>query len=386
MQLNNKNFNNKNPFKRLLIIIETIAFITTIISCAFMNFTLKDKNRYDSEYVDKYSYYYDCGFDLLVSGASNEQLTGFDNNSNVTHMSKAAKLSLNVKTDNNEDYRNIVIFDSYSDFEFSEFSSKRIVKECKTDDKSVAIDYKFSQLYNVNIGDKIIITANGKNNAVTISKIYRTDYLYTDGIIIATKDILDVNSKSYFAYLSSSNVNELKNELKTYKPMGNILPQTPYQTDEEYQKYLDEFYSKDYFSTCIMDISSQGKQTLELYDDNIKTANKRFILSIVVSSLLCATVSFGCFFINAKNKKDKLYKYIRDHGNKKIISLFSIFNLSFIAMVIICSLITFKISLSNLSVFYSFGALFRHTYLALLCPVILIFLNYIFTMISIKKA
>lgn len=386
MKTNTKKINGKNPFKRFTLIIESVALIVTCVCCVIIGSALKDKNRYDSESTDKTSFYYEKGFDLLVSGASAEQVVGFDNDLNVSHVSKASKISLNVKTNKDEDYRDILIFDDPNSLEYSEFTNERIIEKWENENVIVGVDYKFCQLYDMSLGDSLTISANGDELNLKIGRIYRTDYLYSEGVIVLTRDTLDFKSNSYYVYLNSNNLNELKNNLKDYKPMGTLLKQTSSQSNEDYQRYLDEFYAKDYYSSCINDPNEQANEVLPKYLEKRSSANKRFTISIIVSSTIFFLLSFGCFFVYAKNKKDKIYKYIQENGDHNIVKIFTGFNASIIVFIVAGTLITFALSLSGLTAFYNFAALFSNCYLALLFPIISTFVGYFITLLMIKKA
>lgn len=375
-----------NPIFRFSITWEAVALVATILVCVFLNFSLADKNRYDSEYLDKSSYYHDSRFDLRVSGASLEQIADFKANPNVTRVSKTAIISLNMKTKTAEDHGNVVVFDNAEDREFSEFSSKRIVEITNDSANSVGVDYQFSRLHQVKLGDSISVTLNGHEKYVKVSKIYRTDYLYPEGIVVATKDVLDISGKSYFAYLNIKNMSLAKKELRTYKPQGTLLEKTTTQTDEDYQKYLDEFNAKEYYSTCVVDIRENEKKTIADCLVKKEKANKMCWISVIISSAICFAVSMVCFFFNAKNKKDKIYKYIQQNGNKRIFAVFSLFNLSFIGMIVAGTLITFVLSLDSLATFYSFSAVLANAYYSLLVPSAAVLVSFIITLISIKKA
>ena len=86
------------------------------------------------------------------------------------------------------------------------------------------------------------------------------------------------------------------------------------------------------------------------------------------------------------NKKDKIYKYIQENGDHNIVKIFTGFNASIIVFIVAGTLITFALSLSGLTAFYNFAALFSNCYLALLFPIISTFVGYFITLLMIKKA
>ncbi len=375
----------KFPFKLFLLIIEAVALVVSIGSSVYFGTTISAKARYDAEYQDKVSFYNDCGFDLLVSGASAEQVSEMKEQSSIANATAASKISLNVKTPAAEDYRNIIVLDSQDDFAYTEFSSERIIGETTATD-FVYADYKFCTLYSVKLGDSISITVDGTAKDYVISRVYRTDYLYNDGILITTKDQINLTSKAQNAYLKANNKDNLISYLQDYKPLGTLLAQTSSQSDSDYQKYLDEFYSKKYYASCVTDLSGAKTTLDDDYSKKLSSANASFYISVAVVSTLCLAASLVCFFVNAKNKKDKIYKYIQENGSRRIIGIFTAFNVSFAVFLIAGSLIAMVSSLNGLTTYFTFSSLLATSWMALFFPVVAILVGYAITLIKIKKA
>lgn len=226
-----------------LLVIELIALAASAGSSLWMNFTLGSKTRYEAEYADKTSFYLDSNFDFLVSGASKKQAEEYGRKDFVQNVTPASKISLSVKTGSIEDYRDLLIFDSDEALEHTEFTEKRLIKK-SNNENHVYADYKFCELYNVDLGDSITISSSGEREEYCISRVYRTDYSYPEGILVATKDTLPLESKSQLMYVTAKDKEKLVDDLKNYKPLGTLLDKKDTQTDEEYKKYLDEFNSK----------------------------------------------------------------------------------------------------------------------------------------------
>lgn len=371
-------------FKLFFILIELIAIIVSFGSSIYLENTLKTKVQYDSEYMDKLSYYEDNNFDIILSGASQKQIDEFKTKDFISNVVTATKVSINIKTTYNDDYNDILFFESENDLEYTEFNSKRLISSINTD-KFIYADYKFCNLNKVNLGDSISVTLNGEYKDFIISRIYRTNYAYTKGVLIMNKKYLPIESKSQIVYLSTLNKTNLNLYLNDYKPMGTLIDKKDTQTDEEYQKYLDEFNSKNY-SSFIIDLSSELEDVENNCLSKISTANKNFYISVAIVSILVFFTSFMSFFINAKNKKDKIYKYIQGNGNKNIVKLFSVFNISFILFMLIFSLLSVYISILNLTAFYTYSQAIISSYLCIILPIIGILISYIYTIIKIKKA
>ena len=376
---------NKFAYAKFFIIIELLALAVAIGSSIFVGITTSSKVRYESEYIDKMSLYSDNTFDLLVSGASSEQIDEFRTKEFITNTVAASKISLNVKTVSSEDYRNIFVFDSEEDLNYSEFTQSRIISETKAD-KYVYADYKFCKLYDVELGDRIKITVNGNEEEYVVSRIYRTDYLYSEGVLVTTKDMISLNNKSLYAYLTTNNKDTLVSFLQDYKPLGTLLAKTSFQTDADYQRYLHDFNSKQYYSSYVTDLSNEYENVINDYEKKIASTTLTFNISVIVVSVLCLLTSFICFFANAKNKEDKIYKYIQENGNKRIFKLFTAFNLSFVVFVLVGLLIAMSFALDGLATYYTYACVLETSYLALIIPVALIFVGYLITSIKIKKA
>lgn len=376
---------NKFPFAKFFVIIEFIALVVAICSSIFISVIISRKVRYESEYIDKISFYSDNGFDLLISGASSEQIDEFKTKDFITNTVKLSKISLNVKTNSLEDYRNIFVFDSEEDLSYSEFTQKRIISETKAD-KYVYVDYNFCELYGVKLGDSIKIMVNGNEEMYIVSRIYRTDYLYSDGVIIATKDMIPLSDKSLHAYLTTNNKDLLVSYLQDYKPLGTLLPKTSFQSEADYQRYLDDFNNKRYYSSYVTDLSKESDNVTDGYVKKFAAASSAFRTSIIIVSILCLLTSLICFFANAKNKKDKIYKYIQENGNKKIFKLFTVFNLSFVIFVLVGMLIAMNFALKQLTTYYTFTNILSTSYLVLVIPTAAILFGYLITSIKIKKA
>lgn len=383
----NKNINieNKGSFKLYLFIIELIAIFVSVGSTLWLGYSLTSKTRYEAEYIDKTSFYYDNGFDLLVSGASKQQTEDYTQKDFVKTITTVSKISLNVKTGTIEDYRDLLVFNSLEDLEFSEFTEKRLIGKYESSSPIYA-DYRFCNLYKVKLGDAISLSVNGEKKNFCIARVYRTDYFYSEGVLITTKDVLPLSSKSQLMYITTDNKDKLIDGLKDYKPLGTLLDKKETQTDEEYQKYLDEFNSKKYFDSYVIDNANANSGVEENYSTKIANGKKNFYICVAVISIICLGTSLLCFFVNAKNKKDKIFKYIQENGKARLLIIFNIFNFSFAIFMAIGSILAVYKSLSSLTVYYTFASALSSSYLCILASVLGILISYLITMITIKKA
>ena len=380
-----KNKINKTPFMGFFLLIELVAFVVSVLVSVYLTNTISLKSRYEAEYSDKISLCQDNGFDLLVGGASSEQIEEFKTKDFVTHVSFASKLSLSVKTDSVEDYRDILVFNSIDDLEYSEFTTKRMISETNAS-RFIYADYKFCDLYNVSLGDEINITINGEHCNYVISRVYRTNYLYSEGVLVTTKDMIPLSSKALYAYLNANNKENLISYLQDYKPLGTLLSKTPSQSDEDYQNYLNEFNSKKYYSSCVTDLSKQSDEVINDYSKKLSSSTTEFYISIVIVSMVTFMTSLICFFVNAKNKKDKVYKYIQENGNEKIFKIYTAFNSSFVVFMLIGILVSMGIASLVATTYYTFFNVLFESYVAIIASIVSILAGYLISAIKIKKA
>lgn len=373
-----KKLNNNKWFMIGLIIIVCVVF--PIIMCCFMHLFLNPKVQYEAEYNDHLSFYHDSNYDLLVSGASKNQVEEYSKQSYIKNLVPASKISLNVQTSSDEDYRDFLIFDSTDSLEFTEFTENRLISKIESKD-FVYVDYKFCKLYNVSLGDNIGIYVNGEKKDYCISRVYRTDYFYSDGIIVTTKENLPLSSKSQFMYIKSNNKNELINHFNSYKPLGTLLDKKSTQTEEDYQKYLNNFNSKNYYDSYVTESTKNIDKFEQSYSGKIKSSMKNFIICISIISFFCLAILILCYFPFMK----KINRYIQDNGKKGIYKFFSILDSLFIVSIIISIIVTYCL-LPHLAVYYTLQWVIKNTWLWFLLPFASCVIGWIATLFAIKKA
>lgn len=375
----------REPFFRFLFTLEIIVVIIAIGLSFLMGLAISQKVKYESEYEDKSSFVENSGMDLIVAGPSFEQVKDFENKTFINEIIVFSKISLKIKINDYNDYNDFIILNSVESLKYTEFTEERIILKDESIE-GIYADYRFCEIHNISLGDEIEIIVNGKVEKFKISRIYRTNYLYPEGVLVITKDLIEVNLKSCNVYLVANNKAEAISYLQQYKPLGTLLDKTDEQSNEEYEKYLDEFYGKNYYETYVTDLSDMKIDINDQYLEKINSVNKTFYIYTIITSFVCLFVSLVCFFINAKNNKDRIYRYISEHGCNKVILLYTIFNISFIFYFIIGVLCTMYYSLNRISTYYTYASIITKSYFSLLLPSVFILLGYIVTLIKIKKA
>ena len=338
-----------------------------------------------SEYRDKNEFYSKKGFDLIVKGPSDSQIEGFKVREDITQCIPFLEIDLNTTINGNNNQSTFLIFDNVIDLKYTENTDVRLIKSKEGLANPVFVDYKFAKNNNLNINDSFTVVINGNPKECLVSRIYRTDFIFSKGVIIATTDIIPTSFKSG-VYLSTNNIDSLMNDLKEYKPMGTLLEKTEYQTDEQYQQYLESFYAKDYSKTHVLDYKEDEKANETTNLPKAESSKVSLLIASIVFGVIVLSLSLAGFIIVGKNKKDFIYKYIHDNGSIKPIKGYSVFNGIMVLTVIASSLISAAIASNNASSYISFGNALALNIWTILIPAIGIVIGYLFTLFKLKKA
>lgn len=375
----------KSTFVNFILILCAVALATVILSGVIVGFAANRKVKYEAEYADKVSFYQDCGFDLQVRGATAAQVDELRAQPFVSNAIVMSRYKLTLTNGNNEISCDVALFNSLADLQFTEFTTDRIVSEKSATGDVVFVDYRFCQLNNVSLGDTLTVRVGGIDKQVTISRIYRTDYLFSEGVLVAMQDILALaDTSAVNVYITSSNKTALVNYLQDYKPEGTIVAKTEYQTDEQYQQYLDEFFAKQYYNSYVTNLSVDGKE-VDDYVTKITSSATIFYVVVAVVGVVSLGVSLLTFFVKAKNKKDQIYRYIQDHGNKTILWIYTTFNTAFALLMFVCMLIVAAVIHVLLFVFASYASILLSILPALLIPVVAIMVSCAVIAAKIKR-
>lgn len=376
---------NRILFKFSLILC-AIAMATVLLSGVIVGFVANRKVGYEAEYADKVSFYQASGFDLQVRGATVAQVEQLRELSSVSNAIAMSRYKINATKGTQVVDCDVALFNSLADLQFTEFTTDRIVAEKSFAGDAVFVDYRFCQLNNVSLGDALTFRIGGKDKQVTISRIYRTDYLFSEGVLVATRDVLTLAETSAVnVYLTTDNKTALVNYLQDYKPEGTIVAKTEYQTDEQYQQYLDEFYAKQYYNSYVTDLSVDGKD-VDGYLTKISSSATVFYVVVALVGIVSLGVSLFTFFIKAKNKKDQIYRYIQDHGNKTVFCIYTVFNVAFALLMFVCMLVVAAIIHAVLFVYSSLATILLSILPALLIPAVAVMAGYAVVATKIKRA
>ena len=368
--------------RKLFLIISAIGCVFSLGGSIVCGTFVKTHTENVAEYQDTDEFYSSKGFDLIVQGPSKEQIDGFKVRQDVSHCVSYLEIELFIKIQNSQKQSNVLVFDNIEELKYTENTDERIIKNKEGLTNPVYIDYQFSKINNLKIGDKFLVYIDSSPKECSVARIYKTDFLYKKGVIIASTEIVPSSIKSG-VYLKSNNFVSLREELKSYKPLGTLLPKTQYQTDEQYQQYVDEFYAKDY-SSYIFGIKNEEMSKTAL--SKAESSKKGIVVSSIIFGVLLLLVSLGSFILVAKNKNDFIKKYIRDNGAKEPRNCYLVFNLLMLCCAAVANVIILLLTVNKTAYFISFGSALAANLVVLLVPVLSIVLGLATTLVLIKKS
>lgn len=358
-----------------------ICAVSGAVAGVFLNTNVNNVSSYE----DKNEFYSKKGFDLIVKGPSASQIEDFKVRDDVSKCTPYLEIELTAKTKTSTFQPTLLVFDDFGDLKNTENTETRLIKKKEVASNPIAIDYKFAQNNHFDLNDMITLYVDGSPKDCFVAKIFKTDYIYTKGIVITTFDVVPTTLRSG-VYLSSNNVASLKGDLKTYKPLGTLLEKTEYQTDEQYEEYLDAFYKRDYSTTHVLDYKDEEESNREVALPRANSSNIGALVASIIFGILAFLTSFVGFIIFAKNNKDYIYKYIHDNGSKNLIKGYSIYNAILLSTCLSVVILATAIAVIMCPSYYSFGSALLTNIWAVVLPVIGIVIGYIISLIKIKKA
>ncbi len=375
---------NKSLIK-LFAILSSVGVLLSAVGGIVVGSFAKTKAINVSEYQDAKEFYGTKGFDLIVKGPSLTQIEGFKIRDDVARCVSYLEIDLNTTINGKLGQSTFLVFDDVADLKYTENTDVRLIENFDIFNDFVFVDYKFAEINNLKLGDSLTVTIDGSPKKCTISRIYKTDYIFSRGVLITSTNVVPSSFKTAI-YLKSNNVASLKEDLSDYKPLGTLLEKTEYQTDEQYQKYLDDFYSRDYSSTHVLDYKEKDEMNESTALPKANSASTALIVATIVFGVLSFLISLAGFIVVAKNKNDFIYKYIHDNGSKGIIKAYSIFNALLIVTCAVTALISTFIAANATSVYCSVGSVFVMNILSFIIPIIGVAVGYLITTLLVRKA
>lgn len=258
-------------------------------------------------------------------------------------------------------YKNNIAFYKENDVSGTPFDEKRLISKTTVDSNPIYVDYSFAMKYGLSLKDSFKVKLGKTNVDMTISGIYKTNYLEDTHVFIyrddfkETIDSLFEGFKTNYSYIYASNTETFDAYMKkNYVPKAFMLNRSDFDSDIDYQIYLQNYYSKIFYnSTNVKSVS------IEVENARVDNAKKNTLFSLLMSCF--GVLLTGLLMAIVYQRSLKLLKYSTNDYKKCSIPLIAgsivSFVLGLISFVILSSMfysnlvqITFLMTIKNLTV------------------------------------
>lgn len=325
---------------RPLVIMESIILLIFSISLIYMTFVFLESGNKDLKLFDnKINYLKDSNYNFKVFKPGEEFLNIFEDSELIDKMFPYNQKFINI---NNE--RIALIYSNSSNLNITEFNNDLLIEEIKEDtDNYIYIDEKFKNEFNVNLGDEINVSFNGFGETMIITKVFESNNYYDEPVAYFNSDKYSILSTNDFdgIYLTSKDNGKLAEYLKNnYIPYGLMLSQSDFESQYEYEMYVENFKKEQLGSNIFnKDLSLKNEEQVYSYlKSNAINKQKNYVLimSVIVFATIIKIV-FGRSF---------LYNYESEHrvslNKNNVLLIQRVFNIALIIIMYLIHLIKLK--------------------------------------------
>jgi hypothetical protein len=290
---------NRSFYIRVSVVFIVMFILSYVVSNIFVHPFLKDQN----DLYHEISLYEQTTFDFLVPQPSLNQVDEFVNSNNYSEVVPFYMFNSNlIVGDETIDY-NMILIEDFDDLGNTPYTKERMITEEELNQNSIIIDYSFSLLANIGIGDKIKINISNDNHIeLVVSAIFEDNNSILGSAVVALFDgdlkdyILSSRSEDnpptyHGAYLTAINEDLAWQELSVYQPLASLRTRDEFTSDLAYQTYLGLFNSTDY-RTQIYNTNKDADENMDLVNDlSIQLQNQEITISLMI------VISFVVLFL-----------------------------------------------------------------------------------------
>jgi hypothetical protein len=264
--------------KLILITIVSIivGFGLNFITSSNIENTVED----ELEYYNLVSYFEMSDSDFIIPSPSNQQIEELKLDDNVNGLFPFYSYELEIIHNDMTIDSQIINYEAEYSYDFTPFGENRIIeKKDEASYPSAIVDYEYSSVHNVNLGDLLTFSLNGDSTIYTyeINMIIESSPLYSDGFVMlpfegqladSIESILSSANMFYYSdcYVDVENTALFESSfLNGYQGLGQLRDRADFESQAEYENYLSLYES--------VDFDAQVYRFSEQYDDTITRAN-----------------------------------------------------------------------------------------------------------------
>lgn len=298
-----------------------ILAIAVSILCSF----LFVKNGIDLR-IERYndtSIYTHSACNFIIPSPGSEQVKELEKKDFIDYVEPYFYTETTVKIKDKEITSNVIMIDDVKSLEHSPYTEQRLIDGTLNTGHSVIVDFLFSKVNHVNVGDTIEITFGSQKCSYSVSAICETNTIYHDGTVLANwtaeekQSVVDsASSKLNYsgAWVVSADYTRCENYLMNeYKPLGRLKDRAEFSSDEAYQIHLEAFNNAD-FSAEIIDFSTSSIQIASKYEGYEIKESVYFVFAVLLPLIVAL---FMMLWGYGKNQKQLIKKAISVNADNR---------------------------------------------------------------------
>lgn len=348
---------NKTIYIRLIVSFVAMLILSYVISSISIYPLLEKQN----DLYHENSIFEQTTFDFLVPQPSDSQIDDFISSDDYSKVVPFYMFKSDLEANDHLIEYNLILIENFDDLKDTPYTDERAIIKEDLSATSIAIDYTFSKLANVGIGDKVQINLSSSSQIeLTVDAIYENNNSIFESAIVALfdgeiKDFIvssrgEDNPLSYHgAYLTAVDQELAWQGLSNYQPLASLRSRDEFTSDLAYQTYLDLFNTTDY-TTQIYNKDEQANEKTDLINDLNAQINKQYIMTSVM-----IIVSFGIILLITM-----IYTVIDIRSRKISINLFN--EIKTYNLIIWLSSIIFIIGILIFGGFYKYNTDYQSIY------------------------
>lgn len=307
-------------FSKRLCISVIVATVVSIL-CSF----LFVKNGIDLP-VERYndtSIYIHSACNFIIPSPGLEQVDELEKNDFIDHVEPYFYTETTAKIKDKEVDSNVIMIDDVKSLEHSPYTKQRLIDGTLGNSHSAIVDFSFSKVNHVKVGDTIEIMFGLQKYSYKVSAICETNTMYNGGVVLVNWTAEEKQSVIEFAsaklnysgaWIVSGNHLQCENYLMNdYKPLGRLKDRSEFSSDEAYQIHLEAFNNAD-FSAEIIDFSTSYTQVESKYEDYQIKALVYFSFAVLLPLIVALLIMLLGY---AKNQKQLVKKAISVNADNR---------------------------------------------------------------------
>lgn len=258
----------------------------------------------NASYKEKACIYSDCTYDFIAPSPVKEQVEEMKAQPFIKSVYEYYLINSTVSFGRNS-VRTKAMFSESDNLEITPFNNERLV--CEKEGGELYITKSIAEYFEANTGDEVTVGIADKSITLKVGKIFLDDAEKEGKVIFTLTDslkdeILTDKMSLTGVYIEANDKTAVKNYLKSYIPMGRLLTRDNFDSDLQYDSYVEDFMSRDY-SSLINDKSGAQNDALKVNEVYLTDSEDMLLKAVVlIGALMFIIVILNLCAVLAYNK------------------------------------------------------------------------------------